>query len=65
MGKKKKRGRPRIGTAAYWREYYRQKQREWRAAHRYSRLDAAEIRAFDEAVNVIDTHEHAGEFKEW
>jgi hypothetical protein len=31
--KTKKRGRPRIHTAAYWREYYRLKQREWRAAH--------------------------------
>jgi hypothetical protein len=26
-------GRPRIRTAAYWREYYTRKQREWRAAH--------------------------------
>jgi hypothetical protein len=33
MGKKKKRGRPRIRTAEYWREYYTRKQREWRAAH--------------------------------
>jgi hypothetical protein len=32
-GKTKKRGRPRVRTAAYWREYYRLKQREWRAAH--------------------------------
>jgi hypothetical protein len=29
----KKRGRPRIRTAEYWREYYTRKQREWRAAH--------------------------------
>jgi len=35
MPEKKKRGRPRIRTAAYWREYYRQKQREWRAVHLY------------------------------
>src|SRR5436189_4838803 len=28
-----KRGRPRIRTAEYWREYYTRKQREWRAAH--------------------------------
>ena len=35
MAEKKKRGRPRIRTAAYWREYYRQKQREWRAVHLY------------------------------
>ena len=26
--------------------------------------DAA-IRVYDEAGNVIETHEHAGEFKEW
>jgi hypothetical protein len=23
------------------------------------------IRVYDEAANVIETHEHAGEFKEW
>jgi len=23
------------------------------------------IRVYDEAGNVIDTHEHAGDFKEW
>lgn len=33
MAKIKKRGRPRIRTAEYWREYYTRKQREWRAAH--------------------------------
>jgi len=31
--KRKRRGRPRIRTARYWREYYARKQREWRAAH--------------------------------
>ena len=31
----------------------------------YSRSHAAVIRVFDEADNVIDTHEHAGEFKDW
>jgi len=25
----------------------------------------AVIRVYDEAGNVIETHEHAGEFKEW
>jgi hypothetical protein len=25
----------------------------------------AEIRVYDEASNVIETHEHAGEVKEW
>src|SRR5438552_14053079 len=29
----KKRGRHRIRSAEYWRAYYAQKQREWRAAH--------------------------------
>jgi hypothetical protein len=33
MARSKKRGRPRIRTADYWREYYTRKQREWRAAH--------------------------------
>ena len=33
MNRIKKRGRPRIRTAEYWREYYTRKQREWRAAH--------------------------------
>src|SRR6266487_6135333 len=33
MGTKKKRGRRRIRTVEYWRKFYRQKQREWRAAH--------------------------------
>jgi hypothetical protein len=29
----KKRGRPRIRSAEYWRAYYTRKQRDWRAAH--------------------------------
>ncbi|PYJ26466.1 MAG: hypothetical protein DME89_12675 [Verrucomicrobia bacterium] len=33
MHQDKKRGRPQIRTAEYWREYYARKQREWRAAH--------------------------------
>ena len=31
----------------------------------YSRSLDAVIRVFDDAGNVIETHEHAGEFKEW
>jgi hypothetical protein len=31
----------------------------------YSRSYNAVIRVFDEAGNVIETHEHAGESKEW
>src|SRR5207244_12004414 len=33
MHQGKKRGRPQIRTAEYWREYYTRKQRELRAAH--------------------------------
>jgi hypothetical protein len=31
----------------------------------FSGSQAAVIRVYDEAGNVIETHEHAGEFKEW
>jgi hypothetical protein len=31
----------------------------------YSRSHDAVIRVFDETGNVIETHEHAGDFKEW
>ena len=31
----------------------------------YSRSDLAVIRVYDEAGSVIETHEHAGDFKEW
>jgi hypothetical protein len=34
------------------------------AKHR-SRSHHAVIRVYDEAGNVIETHEHASEFKEW
>ena len=34
-------------------------------ASQYSRSHDAVIRAYDEAGNVIETHEHAGEFREW
>jgi hypothetical protein len=27
--------------------------------------DTAVIRVYDETGNVIETHEHAGDFKEW
>src|SRR5258705_7174826 len=33
MHQGKKRGRPQIRTAEYWREYYKRKKREWGAAH--------------------------------
>jgi hypothetical protein len=31
----------------------------------FSRSHDAVIRVYDEASNVIDTHEHKGDFKEW
>ena len=31
----------------------------------YSRSHDAVIRVYDEAGNVIETHEHKGDFKEW
>jgi hypothetical protein len=34
-------------------------------ASHYSRSHDAVIRVYDAAGNVIETHEHAGEFKEW
>jgi hypothetical protein len=34
-------------------------------AEQYSRAHDAVIRVYDEAGNVIETHERAGEFKEW
>jgi hypothetical protein len=34
-------------------------------AMHHSRSHDAVIRVFDEAGNVIETHEHAGDFKEW
>jgi hypothetical protein len=34
-------------------------------ATHYSRSHGAVIRVYDELGNVIETHEHAGDFKEW
>jgi hypothetical protein len=34
-------------------------------AQHYSRSYDAVIRVYDEAGNVIETHEHKGDFKEW
>jgi hypothetical protein len=31
----------------------------------FSRSHAAVIRVYDDAANVIETHEHKGNFKEW
>ena len=31
----------------------------------FSRSHDAVIRVYDEAGNVIETHEHAGDFKDW
>jgi hypothetical protein len=34
-------------------------------AEHYSRAYDAVIRVYDAGGNLIETHEHAGEFKEW
>ena len=34
-------------------------------AEHFSRSHHAVIRVYDEAGNVIETHEHKGDFKEW
>ena len=34
-------------------------------AQHYSRSHDAVIRVYDAAGNVIETHEHKGDFKEW
>jgi hypothetical protein len=34
-------------------------------AEHYSRSHDAVMRVYDEAGNVIETHEHEGEFREW
>jgi hypothetical protein len=34
-------------------------------AMHFSRSDDAVIRVYDEAGNVIETHEHTGDFNEW
>ena len=34
-------------------------------AQHYSRSHGAVIHVYDDAGNVIETHEHAGDFKEW
>jgi hypothetical protein len=34
-------------------------------ANFYSRSHDAVIRVYNEADNMIETHEHAGDFKEW
>jgi hypothetical protein len=34
-------------------------------AMHFSRSTDAVIRVYDETGNVIETHEHAGDFKEW
>ena len=36
-----------------------------RRAQQYSRAHDAVIRVYDEAGNVVETHEHTGDFKEW
>jgi hypothetical protein len=40
-------------------------ERERRYAKFFSRPHDAVIRVYDKAGNVIETHEHTGDFKEW
>jgi hypothetical protein len=35
------------------------------SAHSFSRSHHAVIRVYDDAGNVIETHEHKGDFREW
>ena len=35
------------------------------ATNKFSCSHAAVIRVYDDAGNVIETHEHKGDFKEW
>jgi hypothetical protein len=43
----------------------------WKVSHAigyakfYSRSHVIVIRVYDDAGNVIETHEHAGDFKQW
>jgi hypothetical protein len=37
----------------------------WRAGRSEQSYRLRAARVYDEAGNVIETHEHAGEFKEW
>jgi len=48
-------------TASDNREYSRFKE----ICAVYSRSHRAVLRFYDEAGNVIETHEHKGDFKEW
>jgi hypothetical protein len=52
VDKVNKRGRPRIRTAEYWREYYTRKQREWRAAQRRKQSKARAQTRANEALTV-------------
>ena len=45
-----------------WPFYFRARDR---GAKFFSRSHDDVIRVYDHAGNVIETHEHAGEFKEW
>ena len=50
-------------VAGDWQDYDRDHAVDF-AKHR-SRSHDAVIRVYDEAGNVIETYEHAGDFKEW
>jgi hypothetical protein len=60
------RGVDRISDALpFGRLWYEQAPDAVEYAKFYSRSHEAVIRVYDEAGNVIETHEHAGEFREW
>jgi hypothetical protein len=48
-----------------WVQRAGRNQQRNRVRHASQPLTIAVIRVYDETGNVIETHEHAGEFKEW
>jgi hypothetical protein len=52
-----------VRSALLWRTKRDQQCNRLRDA--FSRSHDAVIRVYDDAGNVIETHEHKGEFKEW
>ena len=49
----------------FWRLWYTEVADAIDYAKHYSRSHDAVIRVYDAAGNVIETHEHKGDFKEW
>jgi hypothetical protein len=53
-----------MGVTWEARKAVQNESRSWLRPARHT-TDIAMIRVYDDAGNVIETHEHAGEFKEW